>query len=381
MGLAASRRSECVLQSEIRNMSIECARIGGINLSQGVCDTPVPGEVIRAAQRAMEAGRNIYTRYDGLPELRVAIARHIGGRYDPEGEIVVSAGATGAFYASCLALLDPGDEVILFEPYYGYHLQTLQALDLAPRFVRLEPPGWRIGDLEGACGPRTRGIMVNTPANPSGKVFTREELERIGEVAGSRDMFIFTDEIYEHFLYDGRRHVSPAELPGLRERTIVIGGLSKTFAITGWRIGYAMCDRRWAQPIGYFNDLVYVCAPAPLQAGAAAGLEALPAGYYSGLAGAYQAKRDRICGALDRAGLRPHVPEGAYYVLADTSRVPGKTSKERAMKILHDTKVASVPGRAFYEGEGGETLTRFSFAKTDEVLDQACRQLESNISC
>jgi aminotransferase len=363
-------------------MSIECERIGGLNLSQGVCDTPVPDVVKRAAQKAMDDGYNIYTRYDGLPQLRNVLAKKVreftGLKANPEGEIIVSAGATGAFYAACQALLDPGDEVVLFEPYYGYHVQTLAALDLVPKYVRLNPPDWTFTReaLEKACSSKTRGVMLNTPANPSGKVFSRDELHIIGQMVKKYDLFVFTDEIYEHFLYDGRKHLAPATLPEFKGRTITISGVSKTFAITGWRVGYAITDARWAKMIGFFNDLVYVCAPAPLQIGVAAGLEALPASYYETLRMDYGWKRDKICNALDRAGLRPYVPAGAYYVLADISRIPGKDSKQRAMRLLKDTKVASVPGEAFYHAGGGETLTRFCFAKTDDVLEQACRNLE-----
>lgn len=382
MPLSPSRRSECVLQSEIRNMTIECARIGGINLAQGVCDTPVPPEVRRAAPAAIEAGHNQYTRYDGVPELRRAIAAQLRELYgidaEEEGEIIVSAGSTGAFYVACLALLNPGDEVILFEPYYGYHLQTLLAAEGVPRFVRLQPPEWTFdpADLERVASSRTRGIMVNTPANPSGKVFTREELQQIAEWARRHDCFVFTDEIYEHFVYDGRRHIPPITLPGMKERTIMISGYSKVFSITGWRIGYSLSDARWARPMGFFNDLVYVCAPAPLQHAVAEGIRKLPRTYYSDLRAEYQRKRDQICEALADAGLTPYVPQGSYYVLADISRVPGKTSKERAMRILKDTGVASVPGEAFYEN-GGETLTRFCFAKTPQDLDEACRRLRT----
>ncbi len=377
-----SKRSECVLQSEIRNMSIECEKAKGLNLSQGVCDTEVPEIVRSSAQKAIDDGYNIYTRYDGLPVLRQAISRKYeklyGLKYNPEGEIIASAGATGSFYTACLALLDPGDEVILFEPYYGYHLQTLLATDLVPKYVKMSPPDWKFtkADLEKACSKRTRGIMVNTPGNPSGKVFSRQELELIGEVAAKRDLFIFTDEIYEHFLYDGRKHLCPATIPGFRERTITISGLSKTFAITGWRVGYSLCDAKWGKSIGFFNDLVYVCTPAPLQVGTAAGMNELPDSYYQDLSKEFQDKRDKICGALDRAGLTPYVPQGAYYVLADISKIPGKTSKERALRLLKDTKVATVPGEAFFHAGGGETLTRFCYAKTDDVIDQACRNLE-----
>jgi aminotransferase len=382
MALGLSTRHEWVLQSEIRNMSIECDRIGGVNLSQGVCDTEVPAAVREGARQAIDEGINTYTRYDGLDEIRKAIAwkqnQFYGMEVDPEGEVVVSAGATGALYCTCLALLNPGDEVILFEPFYGYHLSTLIATEAVPVFVKTEPPDWRFSmdALEKAVTPKTRAIIVNTPANPSGKVLTHEELEMIASFAARHDLFVFTDEIYEHFLYDGRRHIAPATLPGMKERTITISGLSKTFSVTGWRIGYCLSDRKWAQTIGYFNDLVYVCAPAPLQAGVARGILSLGRDYYASLSVEYQKKRDRICQALSRAGLPPFIPEGAYYVLADLTRIPGSNSKERVMSLLHRTGVAAVPGGAFYDGSGGEHLARFCFAKKDDELEDACRRIE-----
>lgn len=363
-------------------MSIECDLVQGINLSQGVCDLEVPAAVRQGAQAAMDAGINTYTRYDGLSELREAIANKqrlfTGMEVDPESEIIVSAGTTGAFYCACLALLDPGDEVILFEPYYGYHVSTLVATQAVPVYVRMAAPDWTFSDrdLEKVLSPKTRGMMINTPANPSGKVFTSEELQRLAAFAARHDLFVFTDEIYEHFVYDGRKHIPPATLPGMKERTITIAGLSKTFSITGWRIGYSISEAKWAQTIGYFNDLVYVCAPAPLQMGVARGLMSLERGYYEKLAAEYVCKRDKICGALDQAGLRPYMPQGAYYVLADISRVPGKNSKEKAMHLLRQTGVACVPGEAFYHDDAGENLARFCFAKEDTVLDEACRMLE-----
>lgn len=384
MALNLSDRHEWVMQSEIRNMSIECDRVGGINLSQGVCDTEVPLAVRRGAQEAMDAGINTYTHYAGLMELRHAIAdkqqRFTGMSVDPETEIIVSAGATGALYCACLALLNPGDEVIVFEPYYGYHLSTLVATQAVPVYVRMSPPDWSFSyaDLEKAKTPRTRAMIVNSPANPSGKVFSQADMETIARFAIDNDLFVFTDEIYEHFLYDGRRHIVLATLPGMKERTITISGLSKTFSITGWRIGYCLCEARWAQAIGYFNDLVYVCAPAPLQIGVAKGLMSLGPEYYQGLSVEYRGKRDKICAALARAGLTPHIPQGAYYVLADMSAVPGSTSKEKAMYLLRKTGVACVPGEAFYHDDSGENLARFCFAKDDAILDEACKKLEFN---
>lgn len=381
MSLSLSKRAASIIQAEIRTMSIECEKVGGINLAQGVCDTEVPLSVRKGAQMAIDKGINSYTRFDGLRELREAIARKMaeynGIQADPETEITVSAGSTGAFYCACLALLNPGDEVIVFEPYYGYHVNTLLAVEAIPAYVTMRAPDWTFTeqDLERAISPRTKGIMVNTPANPSGKVFSRTELEWIADFASGHDLFVFTDEIYEYFLYDGRRHVSPGSLPGMAERTITISGFSKTFSITGWRVGYSVSHPYWAQMIGYLNDLVYVCAPAPLQYGVAVGLAELDAGFSRTLRGEYSKKRDRICEALLRAGLPPSVPQGAYYVLADVSRLPGATSKEKAMYLLSRTGVASVPGEAFFHGPDGTNLVRFCFAKTNDDLDEACRRI------
>jgi aminotransferase len=382
--LRLSNRSADVVKSEIRSMSVECARVGGINLSQGVCDTPVPDVIARVVDEGIQKGFNSYTRHDGIAELRTAIARKLERdnaiSADPETQIVVSGGSTGAFYCACLALLDPGDAVVLFEPYYGYHMNTLLALDLQPSLVPMQAPDWEFSEaaLEQAITPRTRAILINTPGNPSGKVFTRAEIEMIGRVAARHDLFILTDEIYEYFVFDGRSHVSPASVPGMAERTITISGFSKTYSITGWRIGYAAAAPQWAEAIGHYNDLVYVCAPAPLQYAVSRGLDALDRAYYDALAVEYQAKRDRICAALADAGLRPVPPQGAYYVMADVSALPGSSSKERAMYLLRQTGVASVPGSAFYQDGRGEQYVRFCFAKKDAELDEACRRLRRN---
>jgi aminotransferase len=376
------QRARFLRQSEIRNMTLECTRVGGINMSQGVCDTPVPEVVRKAAQAAMDEGCNIYTRYDGVPELRRAIAhklqRYSRLCYDPEGEIVVTSGSSAAFYGAALAVFDPGDEAVLFEPYYGYHQDTLRMLGVESRFVTLSPPEWSFDEaaLRAAVGPRTRAVVVNTPTNPSGKVFSEGELAVIARVAEQHDLFVLTDEIYEHFVFDGRRHMSPATVPGLEPRTITISGFSKTLSITGWRIGFSACRRDLAARLGFINDLVYICAPAPLQMGVARALTQLHDDFYEALGAEYTRKRDRFCAALSKAGLAPHVPQGAYYVLADTSRVPGRTSKERVMHLLETAGVAAVPGSAFYHDAGGDTLARFCFAKTDADLDEACRRLE-----
>ncbi|MDD1769750.1 MAG: pyridoxal phosphate-dependent aminotransferase, partial [Methanomassiliicoccales archaeon] len=301
MGLGVSDRSQLIVQSEIRSMTLECNKVQGINLAQGVCDLDVPREVIDAACHAMREGYNQYTRYDGLPILRRAIAsklKHFNSLdADPEKEIVVSAGATGVFYCACMALLNGGDEVIVLEPFYGYHVNTILAVGARPVFVRLDPPDWRLDAdrLEAIVTARTKAIVVNTPANPSGKVFSRSELKLLADFATEHDLFVFTDEIYEYFVYDGKRHVSPASLEGMAERTIAISGYSKTFSITGWRIGYCWCDARWARMIGYVNDLIYVCAPAPLQVGVAKGIEKLPDSYSENIMLEYQGKREMMC--------------------------------------------------------------------------------------
>ncbi len=381
MNLRVSDRSKLIVQSEIRNMTIECNRIKGINLAQGVCDLDVPEQVIKGAEDGMRDGYNLYTRYDGLPIIREALAKKISGfnkiRTDPEKNIIVSAGATGAFYCTCMALLNPGDEVIVIEPYYGYHVNTLLAVGVVPVFARLDPPDWRFSTemLEPLITERTKGVIVNTPGNPSGKVFTRDEIDQLADFAVEKDIFIFTDEIYEYFVFDDRKHISPGSVSKIADRTITISGYSKTFSITGWRIGYCVADEEWARMIGYVNDLVYVCAPSPLQVGVAKGVASLPQSYYEDVCRSYEQKRRQICDTLHDAGLEPYVPEGSYYVLANVSGVPGKDSKERAMHILKRTGIASVPGKAFYHDNAGEDLVRFCFAKRDGVLDRACENI------
>lgn len=386
MTLKVSNRRGLVAQSEIRNMSIECAKVKGINLAQGVCDLPVPEPVLAGAEAAMKKGVNTYTRFDGRFELRRAIAqkhhRSTGMEVDPGSQVVVSAGATGAFHCTCLALLNEGDEVIVFEPSYGYHLITFASLGITPKVVTLAPPEWNFSpaDLEAAVTSRTRAIVLNTPSNPAGKVFSRDELLHVADFAQEHDLFVFTDEIYEHFVYDGHEHISPASLPGMARRTITISGFSKIFSITGWRLGYCVCDPEWALAIGHFNDLVYVCAPAPLQLGAARGLDELGTDYYEAVARDHQIKRDMFCETLRDVGLTPHVPQGAYYTLADLSLLPGEASKDKAMHLLRETGVACVPGSAFYQDGTGDTLGRFCYAKEMPVLEQACQRLKGIIT-
>lgn len=371
------------MQSEIRAMTAECDRIGGINLAQGVCDTGVPEVVAEGAVRAIRDGYNIYTRMDGIARLRQAIAAQVertrGFAVDPEREVIVTSGTSGAYHAAAMALLNPGDEVLLFEPMYGYHAVTLTSMRVKPVPVALEAPDWTLdlAVVRASITPKTRAMLVNSPANPTGKVFTRAELEGLAAIACEFDLFVLTDEIYEFFLYDGAEHISMAELPGMRERTILMSGYSKTFAVTGWRIGYLIADPKWVPAIGFFHDLTYVCAPAPLQHGVADGIEQLGPEYYLGLAADHDVKRHMMLSALRDAGMKPHVPDGAYYVLAEAHNLPGKTAAEKARALLAETGVAAVAGSAFVRPGKGEDLLRFCFSKKDAELAEACRRVRA----
>jgi len=375
------------VQSEIRAMTVACADIGGINMAQGVCDTDPPHPVVDAAITAIRSGQNIYTRMDGIAPLREAIAQKLasfnGLTVDPHTQVLVTSGATGAMHASLLALLNAGDECIVLEPFYGYHVSSLRAMRAVPVVVPLGGPRFALDAdrLRAAITPRTRAIIINSPSNPSGKVFSRSELKALAEVAIEHDLFVFTDEMYEYFIYDGARHISIATLPGMAERTITISGFSKTFSVTGWRLGYLAASERWLPAIAYFHDLLYVCAPSPLQHGAAAGLLQLPQSFYAAMAVEYQGKRNVICAALARAGLTPSIPTGAYYVLADATRIPGADAKQKARRLLVDAGIAAVAGSAFFASDAagvnpGENLLRFCFAKKDDELAEACSRLD-----
>jgi aminotransferase len=374
-----SRRLQDLAQSDIRRMTRECERVGGINLGQGICDLPTPPLVREGALEAIRRDKSVYSFAEGALELRQAIARKLerdnGMRADPLREICVTVGASGGFACAIHALLDPGDGIVLFEPYYGYHLNAALVAGLTPRFVTLRAPDFAIDEaaLE-AAAKGARAIVLCTPSNPSGKMFSREEIELVARVARKHDLFLITDEIYEYIRYDGRPHVSPATVAP--ERTVSIMGLSKTFSITGWRLGYAVAPEPLCKAIMLVNDLFYICAPTPLQLGAAAGFEA-PKSYFDDLQTSYAKKRDAICSALVAAGLPPVVPQGAYYVLADCSALGQPTARDAAMHLLETVQVASIPGSAFYrEGSSaGESLLRFCFAKDDAVLDEACQRL------
>lgn len=377
-----ARRFTDVTQSDIRRMSRECERVGGINLGQGICDLPTIPEVSRGAIDAIRESRSTYTRYDGIDPLRDRIARKLrtynGIDADPETEIVVTVGATGGFACAVLATLNPGESAIVFEPFYGYHVHTLKTFGVDPIAIPLEAPAWRIDrqTLEAAFRDDTRAVVVCTPGNPSGKVFSAGELELIASVCRERGAWMITDEIYEYIVFDGLRHVSAASLASARDLTITISGFSKTFSITGWRIGYVHAPSHVAQAVGLANDLLYVCAPTPLQWGVSHGLD-VGDEYYSALASDYQRKRDMMVEAVVAAGMKPITPAGAYYLLADVSGLGFSDGVAAAEALLEQRKVAAVPGRAFFASGGGDQIIRFCFAKDLDVLEEACRRVAS----
>jgi len=381
MSIPRSRRLFGLAQSDIRAMTRECQRLGGINLGQGICDLPTPPVVRDAAIRAIEERRSTYSYPEGLAELRAAIAaklaRDNGLAVDPEREVVVTTGSAAAFACTLHALLDPGDGLLVLEPYYGYHVNAARVAGIDVQTLRLEPPRFRLAveRVREALRPNTRALLLCTPSNPSGRMLSRAEIADLAALAAERDLLVVTDEIYEYITYDGREHVSPASVAGLFERCVTIMGLSKTFSITGWRLGYAVAPAAMAEAITLVHDLFYICAPTPLQHGVAAGL-ALGPEYYQELRADYAAKRALLCSALDAAGLPAIRPEGAYYVLSDVRRLGRPRAREAAQEILERTGVATVPGSAFYDGEGGEGLVRLCFAKEWPDLEEAGRRLQ-----
>ncbi|MEX1057566.1 MAG: pyridoxal phosphate-dependent aminotransferase, partial [Natronospirillum sp.] len=372
--ISANQRVARLSQSPIRAMTQRCNELGGVNLGQGICDTPPPRAVLDGVAPAIARGENSYTRYDGIDRLRAILARKIarynGIHADPDTEVVATAGSTGAFTATITALLEPGDRILLFEPYYGYHYSAAQVVGLQPDTVALNPEDMTL-DLSAletkASG--ARALVINTPGNPSGRVFTRHEMEQIADVCQRHDLLCITDEIYEYFLFDQRKHLSMATLPGMWDRTVTISGYSKAFSITGWRMGYLVAPASLSGPIGLVNDLYYVCVPSIVQHAVADAIEQLDDDFYRGLAQENQDRRDRFCSVLDEVGLTPRVPEGAYYVLADVSRLGCKSAPEAAMKLLEHVGVAGIPGSAFYQSHHGDQLIRFCFGKDDHVLE------------
>ena len=376
-------RIEGLAQSDIRRMSLECTRVGGINLGQGICDQPIEPIIKQAAIQAIEEDRSIYTRLDGIDELRHRIATKVRDYNkvpcDADGEVIVNVGSTGSFVAACLALVNPGDEVILFSPFYGYHLNILKVCQATLKYVTLRPPDWSYDDaaLEAAFSKKTKFVLVNTPSNPCGKVFSRDELTRIADLCRKHDALCVTDEIYEYILYDERRHVSPGSLPGMEDRTITISGFSKTFAMTGWRLGYTVARKPIAAKLAILNDLINVCAPSPLQHGVVAAFD-LPESYYTNMRRDYEIKRDMTVDACREAGMIPYPPQGAYYMLADFTDLGFEDDQEAARVILEKHGVATIPGSSFYpDPKDGRKQIRFCYAKKMPDLEEACRRIRA----
>jgi aminotransferase len=365
-------------QSDIRKMSRVCMDLGGVNLGQGICDQPTPDIVKAAAKAAIDADESIYSKYEGIDPLRAAIAKKMGDYNglptDPDTEVMVTAGSTGGFVAAVLSFVEPGDEVILFSPFYGYHMNVLKMAQPTLKSVTLRGESWDFDrdELAAAFSDRTKAIVINTPANPCGKVFTREELSFIAELCVKHDALAITDEIYEYILYDGREHVSIATLPGMRERTITISGFSKTYNMTGWRLGYSVAPVELTSRMGVVNDLLYICAPTPLQHGVLAAFD-LPPSYYTKLLADYDKRRAMTMAACDSVGLTSLTPQGSYYLMVDVTGAGFTSDREAADVLMNQCGVATIPGSSFYvDPTDGATQLRICFAKQDHDLERAC---------
>ncbi len=370
-------------ESVIREMTRLAQRHGAVNLAQGFPDFPAPEELKRAAADALFADHNQYAITWGAKAFRDALAtkleRTAGIAIDPERELTVCCGSTEAMLATLLATVDPGEEVIVFEPWYENYGPDAILSGAKPVYVKLHAPDWSFDpdELRRAFSPRTKGIIVNTPHNPTGKLFTRSEIELIGELCREFDALIYTDEIYEHIVYDGAQHVYPMTLPGLRERTVMISGLSKTFSVTGWRIGYAVAPAEITAAIRKVHDFCTVGAPAPLQEGAARALRELGDEYYRHLAVEYQRRRDLVLPLLEQAGFRAYAPRGAYYVMAEYPDVGIRDDVEFTRYLIETIGVAVVPASSFYRkgDEQARRMVRFCYPKKDETLLEAGRRL------
>jgi aspartate/methionine/tyrosine aminotransferase len=370
-----SRKAARFTESVIREMTRLAQRHGAVNLAQGFPDFPAPVELKEAAKRAIDADKNQYAITWGAKAFRDALAkkheRVSGVTIDPERELTVCCGSTEAMIAALLATVDPGEEVIVFEPWYENYGPDAILSGATPVFVKLRAPDWTYdpAELRAAFSPRTKGIIVNTPHNPTGKVFTRQELMEIGALCQEFDALLYTDEIYEHIVYDGAEHVYPMSLPELRERTVMISGLSKTFSVTGWRIGYAIAPAPITAAIRKVHDFLTVGAPAPLQEGAAAALE-LGASYYDHLKVEYQRRRELFLPLLRDAGFVPSVPSGAYYVMAEYPDVGIADDVEFTRYLIETIGVAVVPASSFYRAgdPDAKRRVRFCYPKRDETL-------------
>jgi len=381
-----SGRVEHFTESVIREMTRQAMLHGAINLSQGFPDFPAPAAVKLAAQEAVAGDVNQYAITWGAKKLRQAIARQMGVwqgiAVDPETQVTVCCGATEAMISTLLAVCNSGDEVVIFEPFYENYGPDAVLCGARPRFVKLRPPGTDDGDwtfdeseLRAAFHRQTKAIIVNTPNNPTGKVFARGELELIRDLCVEFDVLAIADEIYEHILYDGVRHISIASLDGMSERTVTISALSKTYSVTGWRVGWAVAPAEIADGIRKVHDFLTVGAPAPLQEAGAVAL-GLPAGYYEGLAEGYRARRDRLMPALVEAGFGCFRPRGAYYVMTDIRGFGFADDLAFARHLLKEIGVAAVPGSSFYrDSRDGAQQVRFAFCKRNETLDAAAERL------
>ncbi|MBI5948949.1 MAG: aminotransferase class I/II-fold pyridoxal phosphate-dependent enzyme [Chloroflexi bacterium] len=375
-------RTSVFTESVIREMTRLAMLHGAMNLAQGYPDFPAPDFIKRAAVEAINADINQYAITWGSPRLRRAIAdktkRFYGLDFDPDREITVTCGATEAMMAVLLAVVEPGDEVIVFEPFYENYVPDAAMSGAKLVFVTLKGAGFRFdpAELRAAFSSKTRAIIVNTPNNPSGKVFTRDELTQVAALCQEFDCLAITDEIYEHILYDGRQHIPMATLPGMYDRTVTISGLSKTFSVTGWRLGYVLAPPVLSEPIRKVHDFLTVGAPAPLQEAGAVAIEQSDS-YYPGLRKMYQEKRAQLLTALRESGFGCHVPEGAYYIMADFTALGFEGDDAAfARHLIEKVGVAPVPGSSFYRSkEAGSHFVRFTFSKSQETLAEAAKRL------
>ncbi len=368
-------------ESVIREMTRLAAEHGAINLSQGYPDFPAPDVLKKAAADAVFGDVNQYAITWGAKNFRDALAaktkRFIGIDIDPETEITVACGATEAMMDVLMAVINPGDEVIVFEPFYENYGPDTVISGATPRYVRLNYPDWTFDEteLESRFNERTKAIIINTPNNPTGKVFSTEELKCIARLCQKWDVLAVTDEIYEHIIYDGARHVSMITIDGMRERTVVIGSMSKTYSVTGWRVRYSIAPPRIADAIRKMHDFISVGAAAPLQEAGVIAM-GLPDRYYDELASAYQKRRDRLIQILDSSGFDPIVPEGAYYVMSDISGWAYPDDIEFCRFLVTEVGVAAVPGSSFFrDPAAGKDLIRFTFCKKEETLALAEERL------
>jgi aspartate/methionine/tyrosine aminotransferase len=381
--LRLSRRTRPFQESVIREMTRLHAEVGGVNLAQGLPDFEPPAELLAALRDAIESPENHQYGFTwGLPALRDAVAQKTARvnaiSADPENEVTITCGVSEAVAAAVLALTEPGDEAVILEPWYENYVPACTLAGVKPRFVALSEPGFRLdpGRLARAITPRTRLILVNTPGNPSGRVLAREELEAIAAVCQRHGVVAVVDEIYEHLWYDGCRHVSLGSLPGMEDRTVTLSGLGKTYAVTGWRVGWAVAAAPLTALLRKVHDYLTICAPTPFQAAGLAAL-GLPDAYYEAQRAAYAKRRRILLEALSKAGLAFTPPEGAYYVMADAAPLGWKDDTAFVDFLARKVGVIAVPGSSFYARGGGRTKARFNFAKREETLRAAASRLSA----